>query len=598
MMDNNWGDHNGFSKVLLGWVEPAVVNEGSRRLALRPSSSSGDALILMHGDPVADPFHEYFIAEYRCRSGNDIDYPTDGVLVWHIDARVDPDGRFLFDNSYTEHKLIRLMEADGLEEIEQNFGADAGDFYGPGDVFSSATTPSSHRYDGSPTNLLIDDLESTASTMDLHVDLGSGCGIFADVVDPVTGWPGVATSFRANADFANCDGVADPEWSFGDGGTATGDATNHLFSGEGSYSWELSAELGDASLQQSGEVLICDDPRCFQWRPVPEMRGRRLQHSAVVLDDGRVLVVGGGPPPQIYEPGSGRWFEAAPSSGLFLYASARLLEDGRVFVTGSTAGDPVNAEIYDPTTNRWEVTDRMGSDRVMHSSLVLADGRVLVAGGYFGGTHAILAEIWDPDTGSWTVSGSTGIEEVPGLALLNDGDVLCVGSKVTRLFNPVTGQWRRISDLVYEHRFGATVTLPDGRVMVIGGEGTGTTEIFDPTLNLWRPNSPLNGIRAAPTARALPSGHVVVTGGADRFWRVGSCVEIFDPVTGVWTEVQPMRGRRLAHAMSVLQDGSVLVTGGTTNVLSEPLIGLTTAERFRTPAQVVPPRNSAGRRLP
>jgi len=598
MMDNNWGDHNPFSKYLLGWIEPSVVNEGFQRLSLRPSNSSGDAVLLMHGDPVDDPFGEYFVSQYRWRSGNDVGYPADGLLIWHIDARVDGDGRFLFDNSYTDHKLIRLMEADGLEEIEQNLGADAGDFFSPGDVFSSPSVPSSDRYDGSPTNLFIDSIERPAGYLDFDADLGSGCGIFADVAEPVTAWSGITAPFRAVVNFANCGGAAPLEWVFGDGATATGSNVGHVFSGEGTSSWELSSVFGDASLRRAGEVMVCSDPRCYQWRPVAEMLGPRLQHSATVLVDGRLLVVGGGVPPEIFDPRSGLWRAISPGSGTFGFASAQRLIDGRVLVTGSSAGNPVNAEIYDPVTDRWVVIGQMKIDRVMHSSVRLADGRVLVAGGYFDGASAVISELFDPVTESWTTAGGTGFEEVPGLALLPDDEVLFVGRKQTQIFNPTTERWRRISDMVHEHKWGATVGLADGRVMVVGGEATVEVEIFDPTLNLWRPAPQLPGIRAVASAAALPSGHVVVTGGADRFWRIGSSVEVLDPVTGVWTVIQSMASPRLAHSISVLHDGSILVTGGTTSVLEEPYEGQITAERFLMPVQTTPPRGSTGRAGP
>ncbi len=595
MMDNNWGDHNAFSKILLGWIEPTVVNEGLQRLSLRPSNSSGDAALLMHGDPVDNPFGEYFVAQHRRRSGNDADYPADGLLIWHVDARIDGDGRFLFDNSYTEHKLIRLMEADGLEEIEQNFGADADDFYGPGDVLSTFSAPSSLRYDGTPTNLSIDRIERSAGSLVFDADLGSGCGVFAHVAEPVTGWPGITTPFRAVVNFANCSGTAPLDWVFGDGSAASGAVGDHTFRGEGTFSWEFSSVLGDASLNRAGEVLVCADPRCFQWRPVPRMKGPRLQHSAVVLEDGRVLVVGGGVRPEIFDPGSGQWQAIPPGNGDFDFASAQRLADGRVLVTGSTQGDSVNAEIYDPVAEVWSVTGRMNHDRVMHSSVRLADGRVLIAGGSFDGTDVAASELYDPATGSWTDAGGTGFASVPGLALLPDDEVLYVGEKVTRIFNPTTEAWRRVSDLVHEHKWGATVRLADGGVMVVGGEGTAEVEVFDPTLNLWRPAPRLNGVRAVPSAAVLPSGHVVVTGGADRFWRIGSSVEIFEPATNAWTVIQPMAEPRLAHTITVLDDGSVLVTGGTTSVLEEPYEGQVTAERFLTPLQTTPARGSTGR---
>lgn len=328
------------------------------------------------------------------------------------------------------------------------------------------------------------------------------------------------------------------------------------------------------------------------------MRGRRLQHSAVVLEDGRVLVVGGGPEPEIFDPRTRSWRSTAPSAGTFGFASAQRLLDGRVLVTGSTADEPVNAEIYDPVSDSWSVTGRMIVDRVMHSTIRLRDGRVLVAGGVFGARRVTVAELWDPVTGRWTETGDIGSEEVPGLALLDDGEVLLVGAERTRIFNPSTLRWRRISDLNHRHIFGSTVVLGDGRVMVVGGEGTAECEIFDPDLNLWRPGPRLNAIRAVPGVAVLPTGQVVAVGGADGIWRVGGSVELLDPLAERWTEIQPMDTRRLAHTMTVLRDGSVLVTGGTASVLEEPYTGQASVERLLMPVESTPPRTGIGRSEP
>ncbi len=489
-------------------------------------------------------------------------YPADGLLIWHIDARVDGGGRFLHDNSYTDRKLIRLMEADGLEEIEQNFGANAGDFYTAGDVLSGASVPNSDRYDGSPTNLLVNGIARTAGLMAFDVDLGSGCGIFADLSEPVTAWPGIKAPFRAGIEFANCGGTAPIEWTFSDGSGETGDTGDHSFNEEGVFSWALRSSLGDASLTTEGEVLVCADPRCLQWRPVPRMTGARLQHSAVELEDGRVLVVGGGARSEVFDPRSDLWGETSPSNGVFSYASAQRLNDGRVLVTGSHPGSAVNAEIYDPVTDSWTVAMRMFHDRVMHSSVRLVDGRVLVAGGHLNGVDVAMSEVYDPARDQWTPAGGIGFESVPGLAVLPDDEVLFVGKRVTRIFNPVTDEWRRISDTVHEHKWGATATLPDGRVMVIGGEGIAGSRDLRSVSQPLASRTPLEG----DPRRAL--GRRAAEWTRDRYRRrrpvLEGRIEGGDPRSRHRRVVRdPTHGRAQTRAHHVSPSRwSILVTGG------------------------------------
>ena len=79
------------------------------------------------GIGLEDMFSEFFMVQNRQDTGNDesFDFAPDGLAIWHIDATLKQDGSyFTYNNSYSEHKLIRLMEADGLEEIENNLDAD------------------------------------------------------------------------------------------------------------------------------------------------------------------------------------------------------------------------------------------------------------------------------------------------------------------------------------------------------------------------------------------------------------------------------------------------------------------------------------------
>jgi hypothetical protein len=81
--------------------------------------------------------------------------------------------------------------------------------------------------------------------------------------------------------------------------------------------------------------------------------------NAVILPDGRVLVVGGGAQhtygepvlvPELYHPTTERWARLAPQQGSRMYHStALLLPDGRVLSAGQDAGDLATfGEVFSP----------------------------------------------------------------------------------------------------------------------------------------------------------------------------------------------------------------------------------------------------------
>lgn len=174
-------DHNCFSKWLLDWITPEIVDTSlvaSATKTLRSNSDYEDALIVMPGASTAitdmsKPFGEFFMIQNRQRTGNDDDprIAGSGLVVWHVDSVLDGDNfDFVYDNSYTEHKLLRLMEADGLEEIETEAAdADAGDFYATGGEIGPETAPNTARYTGQYTYFGIKDISASGPSMDFSI---------------------------------------------------------------------------------------------------------------------------------------------------------------------------------------------------------------------------------------------------------------------------------------------------------------------------------------------------------------------------------------------------------------------------------------------
>ncbi|MBZ5535409.1 MAG: FG-GAP-like repeat-containing protein [Acidobacteriia bacterium] len=172
MMDDNWGDHNCFSKFLLEWIVPTTYATGSGTVTLRSSASNPDAVVIMPGITPGNPFDEFFMVQNRYHEGNDATYPNDGLLIWHINGKLSSDGiTYYYNNSNTSPKLVRLMEADGLEQISMRGPADAGDYYVAGKEFTPTSLPNSNRSDGSMTKISIDAISASGPTMSFNANI-------------------------------------------------------------------------------------------------------------------------------------------------------------------------------------------------------------------------------------------------------------------------------------------------------------------------------------------------------------------------------------------------------------------------------------------
>ena len=83
-----------------------------------------------------------------------------------------------------------------------------------------------------------------------------------------------------------------------------------------------------------------------------------------------------------------------------------LLDDGRVIAVGGTSrgGNMTGSEIYNPETKIWSQSGDMSESRASHTATILEDGKVLVVGGT--NTASGICEIYDPKNGSWSYSKS------------------------------------------------------------------------------------------------------------------------------------------------------------------------------------------------
>jgi M6 family metalloprotease-like protein len=286
---DSYGDHNCFSKFLLGWITPTVCNGGGTHLAsLHPSESSRDAIIAMPDAVPGSTFDEYFMIQVRNQTANDVWFPNSGIMIWHVDARLDPHGGYcdyLYDNSYTAHKLLRLMEADGREDIEKGRGGNAGDFYVQGTSFGDSTVPNSKDYDGATTGVAVNTISAYADPMTFNRSCStSPCYLDCQVNAPATAIVGTPASFQATATPTDCTGTTTYAWAFGDGATSTEQNPTHTYSTLGSFTWSLVAQNGAVTCQAGGTITIVPECviTCSATAPASGLAGEAVSFQAEV----------------------------------------------------------------------------------------------------------------------------------------------------------------------------------------------------------------------------------------------------------------------------------------------------------------------------
>jgi len=344
-----------------------------------------------------------------------------------------------------------------------------------------------------------------------------------------------------------------------------------------------------------------------KWIDGGRLRYGRVEAAFVRLWDGRVLAIGGSHPSaqakkttELWEPYSATWRLGPISTMTRLRHTATLLNDGRVLVVGGLDGDepaqPLfqatsSTEIYDPVKDVFSVGPLLlGGARSRHVAVLLRDGRVLVAGGESAQGVLSSAEVFNPDSDSWKMVAPMSMPRSGASAvLLPDGRVLIVGGaanitddwveqrgqRSAELFDPQTERWATLAPMIEQRWWGTATLLQDGRVLVAGlvahqagqPQRIGGAETWNPTTNEWTATpAMLSPVDWGMMASRLPSGDVLVVGG-DAL-RQGSTesyavAQVYVTKENRWAIVeQPVRQARLGGTLVTLQDGLVMLAGG------------------------------------
>jgi len=313
----------------------------------------------------------------------------------------------------------------------------------------------------------------------------------------------------------------------------------------------------------------------------------RASHTATLLQNGKVLIAGGGETSgasiassELFDPTSGVFTDTGSLRNARYFHTATLLPNGKVLIIGGD-GAPgpcalTTAELYDPTTGAFTLTGSMQSQRYHHTATLLPNGKVLVVGGTDEYSVFATAELYDPSTGTFTATGAMATGRIfHTAALLANGKVLIVGGKNNseifdgaELYDPETGGFAPSGALVvpvYDH---TETLLPNGKVLIAGGAGLDTissiAELYDSGSQNIRMDAYINFKRKSHTATLMPNGMVLLSGGTvgDLYYYAIANTELYDPYLHGFFPAQPLITSRFKHTATLLRDGKVLIVGG------------------------------------
>ncbi|MDO8806108.1 MAG: kelch repeat-containing protein [Elusimicrobiota bacterium] len=327
----------------------------------------------------------------------------------------------------------------------------------------------------------------------------------------------------------------------------------------GTIDWPLGNSLVSkrafhtSTLLPDGRILTCGgsdgvkplstcelmDPLTKTWAATAPMYSPRANHTATLLPNGNVLAAGGITP----------------------------------------SGIAVNsAEIFYSQTGRWVPTSSLANARQLHTATLMPDGNVLVTGGSTLSSYSNSAEIYITSAALWINGGTLGYGRSQHTAtLLKNGNVLLAGGVTSagatsraEVYNYTSRTFADTGNTMTRARYSHTANqLRDGSVIVIGGtdntESMNYSEIFDGTW--WSPLLDINGddillkyARANHRSVLLPNGKLMVTGGEMR-GTAQSAPASFDPDYKGWSTQGSAAGR--THHTSILtKDNLVMNIGG------------------------------------
>ncbi|KAH6660917.1 kelch domain-containing protein [Truncatella angustata] len=243
------------------------------------------------------------------------------------------------------------------------------------------------------------------------------------------------------------------------------------------------------------------------------------------LQDGKLVITGGSDAEKtsIYDPKTNNFTRGPDMNVARGYQSSTTLSNGKIFTIGGSYSGGLggkNGEIYDPSTNAWTLLDGADVTPMLtddHEGIWREDNH----GWLYGWKNQSVFQAGPSRTQHWYGTSGTGSvvqaatrdtdDAMCGINVMYDiGKIFSAGgasdydasdgfktAHITTIGEPNTAATvERVADMAYARAFGNGVVLPDGTILVTGGQkvahvftdtdGALAAELFDPATKSWK----------------------------------------------------------------------------------------------------------------
>ena len=318
----------------------------------------------------------------------------------------------------------------------------------------------------------------------------------------------------------------------------------------------------------------------------------RSSPAATLLNSGLVLVSGGSTceaptcpinTAELYDPTANAFrYTSGNMNASRVNHVAVLLTNGRVLLAGGTnrcygpnaCTSDATTELYDPTADTFSTSQALAAARSGHTGTLLSNGSVLLAGGIASGTTLSSVEFYQPasliPTGLVSIIVTpannsifvAGIQQFVATGTFSDGSTSTLQSVAWSSSNPTAAV---INNAASDSGFAFGVSLGSTTITATVGtlSGSATLTVQPPVQSsgFTTTTGQMGTSLYAQTATRLTTGQVLIAGGMSPSGVVNNA-HLYTPASQTFAAANPMNVARWLHTATLLNDGTVLIAGG------------------------------------